>query len=119
MPTSVAAGTAAPIVALAARFNEASDANVLADIGALPEMADRIDSLIAEGTIGGSEPNVADYQVATSVALLLTLDDIKPLFAGRPAEELARRLVPDMPGHAPPVLPAEWLEPLTAARAAS
>jgi glutathione S-transferase len=66
--------------------------------------------------IGGSDPNVADFQVATSVALMLTLDDIRPLFAGRPAEALAQRLVPAMPGHAPATLPDEWLEPLRAAR---
>lgn len=116
MPISVATATAAPIIAAAAHFNEASDENVLADIGALPGMIDHVDQLIADGVIGREEPNIADYQVATSVALLLTLDDIRPLLAGRPAEELARRLVPDMPGHATPALPAEWLEPLSADR---
>lgn len=117
VPTSVAAATSPPIAALAARFNEATDENVLADLGALPGMVDHVEELIAEGVIGTDEPNVADFQIATSIALLLTFDDIRPLFAGRPAEELARRLVPGFPGHSPPVLPSEWLEPLAAARA--
>lgn len=118
MPTSVAAATSAPIVALAARFNAASDENVQADLAALPAMIDHVDELIGAGVIGGAEPNVADFQIATSIALLLTLDDLRPLLAGRPADRLARDLVPDFPGHTPPVLPAEWLEPLSASACA-
>ena len=117
VPISLAAATSAPIAALAARFNEASDENVLADLGALPAMIDHVEKLINDGVIGTDVPNVADFQIATSIALLLTFDDIRPLLAGRPAEQLARRLVPGFPGHSPPVLPSEWLEPLSAARA--
>lgn len=114
VPTALAAATAAPIVAMAVHFNEASDENVLADLGALPGMIDHVDELIEDGVIAAAEPNVADFQIATSIALLLTLEDLRPLLAGRPAEALARRLVPGFPGHTPPVLPAEWLEPLSA-----
>lgn len=116
LPVGVAAATAGPIVALGHRLNAADDDNVRADLAALPGMADHIDELIADGVIGGADPNVADYQIATSTALLLTFEDVRPLFAGRPAEELARRLVPDFPGYSPAALPAAWLEPLAAAR---
>lgn len=116
LPVAVAAATSGPIVALASKLNSADDDSVRADLAALPAMADKIDALIADGVIGGADPNVADYQIATSVALLLTMEDVRPLFAGRPAEELARRLVPGFPGNVPAALPAAWLEPLTAAR---
>ena len=53
------------------------------------------------GVIGGSERNVADFQIATSVRLLLTLDDVRPLIEGRPAERLARDVVPPYAGHVP------------------
>jgi hypothetical protein len=33
---------------------------------------------------------------------------------GRPAGRLATRIVEHFPGRTPPVLPPEWLEPLTA-----
>ena len=46
-------------------------------------------SLLRAGAIGGAEPNVADYQIAASTALLATLDDMGPLLAGRPALEQA------------------------------
>lgn len=117
LPVPLAAATAGPVVALGAKLNAAEDDRVRADLAALPAMADHIDELIADGVIGGEAPNVADYQIATSTALLLTFDDVSPLFAGRPAEELARRLVADFPGHSPATLPVEWLEPLRAARA--
>ncbi len=109
VPVSVAAATAAPIVAAAAKFNEATDENVREDLEALPTMIDHVDELIADGVIGGPEPNAADFQIATSVALLMTMDDLRPLIEGRPAGELARRIVPGFPGHAPKGLPPQWL----------
>jgi glutathione S-transferase len=113
LPVPVAAKTAPPIAKLSARFNKADDAHAIADIAALPGMLDRIDAYIAEGVIGGSEPNAADFQIAPSVALLMTLDDLRPHIEPRPAGGLARRLVPDFPGHTPPAFPAAWLEPLS------
>ncbi|HEX5714044.1 MAG TPA: glutathione S-transferase N-terminal domain-containing protein [Solirubrobacterales bacterium] len=112
MPIGLAVKTAAPIVALSARFNEASDANVQRDLAALPGMIDRVDELIAAGTIGGEQPNAADFQIATSIGLMRTMADLKPFIDGRPAAELAKRFVPDYPGHMPPILPPAWLEPL-------
>lgn len=119
VPVSVAAGTAAPIVALAARFNEATDERVRIDLSALPAHIDHVDELIAAGVIGGDEPNAADFQIATSLALLMTMDDVRPLIEGRPAGDLARRIAPDFPGHAAPALPPEWLERIREASAAS
>ena len=109
VPVSMAAATAAPIVAAAAKFNAATDENVREDLHALPTQIDYVDELIAEGTIGGTEPNAADFQIAPSIALLMTMDDIKPLIEGRPAAELARKIAPGFPGHAPKGLPPEWL----------
>jgi glutathione S-transferase len=117
MPVSMAAATAAPIVAAAAKFNKATDANVREDLHALPTMIDYVDELIAEGTIGGAQPNAADFQIATSVALLMTMEDVAPLIEGRPAADFARRIAPDFPGHAPKALPPDWV-PSPAAPAA-
>lgn len=112
MPIGLAMKTAAPIVALSARFNEASDENVRRDVAALPDLLDRVDALIAAGTIGGEQPNAADFQIATSIGLALTIDDLRPAIESRPAATLAQRIVPNYPGHTPPVLPPEWLAPL-------
>ncbi len=114
MPIGLAVKTAAPIVALSARFNEANDANARAALQQLPALLDRVDAFIAAGTIGGAEPNAADFQIATSVGLAMTMDDLRPAIESRPAGELARRIVPDYPGRMPAVLPPAWLEPLRA-----
>lgn len=117
LPIGLAVKTAAPIVALSARFNEASDENARADLAALPAMLDRIDAWIAAGVLGGEVPNVADFQIAPSLGLAMTMDDLRPAIESRPAGALARRLVPDYPGHTPPILPREWLGPLVAGAA--
>lgn len=106
IPTPIAARTAAPIVMAARRFNRATDENVRRDLAALPGMIDRVDELIEQGTIGGAERNAADFQIATSVSLLLTMDDVRPMIEGRPAERLARAIVPNQPGHMPRVFAA-------------
>jgi glutathione S-transferase len=118
MPIGLAMKTAAPIVALSARFNEASDENARRAIEALPALLDRVDALIERGVIGGPQPNVADFQIAPSLGLAMTLDDLRPAIESRPAGDLARRVVPNYPGKMPPVLPAAWLDPLARPQAA-
>jgi glutathione S-transferase len=106
IPTQVAARTAAPVAAAARRYNHAGDEAAARDLDALPGVIDRVDDLIEQGVIGGPERNAADFQIATSVSLLLTMDDLRPTIEGRPAERLAREVVPHQPGHLPRVYTA-------------
>jgi glutathione S-transferase len=78
----------------------------------VPPALDRIDGWITEGVIGGDQLNAADFQIATSVRLLMCFEDLEPAIAGRPAGELASRVVPKAPGRIARVYPAEWLQPL-------
>jgi glutathione S-transferase len=119
VPISLAMKTAAPIVALSAHFNEADDQHVRNSLAALPAMLDRIDGWIAAGALNGEQLNAADFQIAPSLGLAMTLDDLRPAIESRPAGELARRVVPSYPGHTPPILPPAWLEPLRSASAAA
>jgi glutathione S-transferase len=112
MPIGLAVKTAAPIVALSARFNEADDENTRRDLELLPGLLDKVDAYVESGVLGGERPNVADFQIAPSIGLALTLDDLRPAIENRPAGALARRFVPNYPGKMPPVLPPEWLTPL-------
>ena len=112
VPIGLAVKTGGPLVAAAARLNEASDENVERDLAALPDLLRRVDDYIAAGVIGNEEPNAADFQIAPSLGLALTLADLRPAIVNRPAGELAKRLVPNYPGHTLPILPAEWLAPL-------
>jgi glutathione S-transferase len=109
LPTSVAVATAAPIIWAEQKINKASAGAVQADLARLPELLDHVDALVADGVIGGEQPNAADYQIAPSVRLLMAFDQLRPLIEGRPAGDLALKLVPAFQGHIGPALPPEWL----------
>jgi glutathione S-transferase len=85
------------------------DATARAALDALPAQLDRVDALLAEGVIGGERPNAADFQIAPSVRLMLTFDQLRGPIDARPAGVHARRLVPDYPGRFRDVFPASWL----------
>ena len=108
----------APIVAVAIRMIRADDDTVRRDLPSFPDALERIDDWIAEGVLGSDAPNAADLQIAASLRLALTLDDLRPAIAERPAGALAVRAIPEFPGRAPPVLPPSWLEPVRDAQAA-
>jgi glutathione S-transferase len=112
VPIGLALKTAAPIVALASRLNEASDENVRAALAKLGGLLQRIDDLIAAGTLDGADLNAADFQIASSIRLAMSLQDLRPLIAARPAGRLAERVQPQLPGDIPPILPPAWLQPL-------
>lgn len=118
IPPALAIKTAKPIIAAESRIFGINDEVVKADLAAFPGWLDRIDGWIDDGTLGSEAPNAADFQIASGLRLAMTLDDLRPAIESRPAGELALRLVPDFPGRVPPVLPAEWVEPLRPAPAA-
>jgi len=72
-----------------------SDREIHNAIGAVGEVLDHVDDLIEQGVIGGEVPNVADFQIATSVRALLTVRDLDRATKGRPAADHAMRLVPE------------------------
>jgi glutathione S-transferase len=115
VPVSVAMKTAAPVIAISARVNESDDDAVRNTLVAFPDMLRKVDDWIAAGVLGGDQPNAADFQIATTLRLAMTLDDLRPAIENRPGGQLAKRIAPDYPGHTPPVLPPAWLEPLRAA----
>lgn len=108
VPVALAVKTAAPLVYLSKRFNEAYDEAIRRDLEALPGIVERIDGLLADGVIGDDEPTLADFQIATTIRLLMTMDDARPLVEGHEAARFAMRLVPEYPGYAPSTLPAAW-----------
>jgi glutathione S-transferase len=92
----------APRIARVARWrNRGGEAQARKDLAALPDQLDQVDAWIAEGVIGGGEPNAADLQIAPSIRLLATMDDVRPLLDGRPCLALALRLFPSYAGHLP------------------
>ena len=111
MPTAVLGPASPPTAWMAGKINKAGDEQVATDLRELPGHLDRIDVWIGEGVLGDpGQANVADLQIGSSLRLLMTLGDVRPLIAGRPCAQLAERWFWPSPGHAPAgVLPAEWL----------
>jgi glutathione S-transferase len=99
-----------PFIGALARKVGSTDESARADLAQLPIILDHVDALLAEGVIGGDEPNAADYQIGTSVRILESLEDFAPLVAGRPAAEHAARILPKLPvrGTLPSVARPEW-----------
>jgi len=104
LPAPLLARTAGPFIWAAGRANSATEATARADLAAFPAMFDRIDSLIEEGTIGGEALNIADYQIGSSIRLLMCFDDFRPALESRPAGQHALRVAPEFAGRIPPVL---------------
>jgi glutathione S-transferase len=81
-----------------------------ADLAGLPAKLDRVDAFVAEGIVGGEQPNAADLQIGATLSVLLVVGDVRPLIEGRPAEQLARRFFDDRPGVIPAgAFPAAWI----------
>lgn len=87
----------------------ATDESIRAQLAALPDQLDHVERLIAAGVIGGDQPNAADFQIATSVRVLLNFPQLRPLIESRPAAELAMRIAPRFGALLPIKLPAEWV----------
>ena len=114
VPTALAAKTAGPLIWMSSKYNHSTDENVQRDLGRMPELLAEVDRLIEDGVIGGPQPNAADFQIATSLRLLMNFDQLEPLIEAHPrAAELARRILPDIPGRIPPVFPAGWVPAAT------
>jgi glutathione S-transferase len=101
---------ALPLTARLMAFkNKARDEAARADLAALPGQLDRIDTWIAEGLLGGERPNAADLQIGSTIRLLMSIGDVRPLVEGRPAASLARYFPPLAGEIDAGVLPAQWL----------
>ncbi len=116
IPIGLAMTSAGLVARTEVWIHGASEDAARADMAALPGWIDHADELIADGVIGGAQPNAADFQIASSVRLLLTVGDVAPLLRGRPIADLALRLFPTFPGNVPAgAAPADWAPPASVA----
>jgi len=93
----VTARALTPIVPLFVAQAGATAARVERDREDLPGHLDHVDALLAAGTIGGETLNAADWQIGTTVRVLLAVEDLAALIEHRPAGAHARRVLPDHP----------------------
>jgi len=80
------------------------------DLQGLPAKLDHVDALIADGVLGGDEPNAADLQIGATMEVLLWVADLEPLLRDRPAARFAERWFPGRGGEIPAgAFPAGWV----------
>jgi glutathione S-transferase len=109
VPVSLLRPTTPVVARLMAIRNGARDDTARADLAALPGQLEMVDAWIAEGLLGGDLPNAADLQIGSTIRLLMSIGDVRPLIEGRPAAQLTRYFPPLIGQIEPGVLPAEWL----------
>jgi len=101
IPAALAVPAAVPLLWLDRRIHGVTDAAAEDALRRLPETLDRLDAAIERGDLGRRPSTAADFQVAASVRMLLTLDDLQALLANRPVTQLARQLIPRFTGRVP------------------
>ena len=82
---------------------------VHATLQELPGQLDAVDALLAAGVIGGEQPTAADFQLGSSLHLLVQVGDVRPLVEERPSARLLELFEPgkgDVPAGA---FPPGWV----------
>jgi glutathione S-transferase len=91
-PRTPARRTMARMVKLAFRMTKKQLADDQTRVG---EVLDRVDALIADGVLNGEQLNCADFQIATSLALVDYRLDVRAELRSRPAAGLMDRVLPE------------------------
>jgi glutathione S-transferase len=94
----------------------ATESAVRADLAEIPSMLDRVDQLLADGTLAVDPPNAAALQILTTVRTLDAFKDLQTHVRSHPCLDPARELFPGYPAELPQFLDPEWLEPLDPGR---
>lgn len=98
-----------PVAQVYVRFEGGGEEAARADVAALPDHLNRIDELIAAGTLNGEELNAADYQIGTTTRVLLNFPQLRPLLEGRPATGHAMRVIGGYGIELPVEVPPQWI----------
>jgi glutathione S-transferase len=93
------------------RYLEITAQRVHATLGELPTQLDAIDALQDAGVIGGEQPTAADFQLGSSLHLLVQIGDVRPLVEERPAAKLLSLFEPGKGDVSAGAFPPGWVPP--------
>jgi glutathione S-transferase len=97
---AVMAALTKPVAARRSAESGGDEATIREDVARLPGLLDHVDALVGAGVIGTDRPNAADFQILSSVRVLLDFKALPPA-ENRPSAQRARRLFPDWEGEMP------------------
>jgi len=91
------------------RYLEISAERIAAQLSGLTELLDIADELVDGGVICGEAPTAVDFQIGSSLQLLMAVGDLRPAIAGRPCGALVGELFEPSPADIPAgAFPAGW-----------
>ncbi|HYP54686.1 MAG TPA: glutathione S-transferase N-terminal domain-containing protein [Solirubrobacterales bacterium] len=90
------------------RYLEIDAQRAHATLRALPGQLDAVDVLLEQGAIGGDRPNAADFQLGSSLHLLVQIGDVRPLVEERPAARLLSLFEPGKGNVPAGAFPSGW-----------
>ena len=103
----VAARASRPLARYYARLIRADEPAVRRTLSALPQMLDRVDALLRDGTLVVAPPNAATLQILSTVRALDAFSDFHDLVTAHPCAAAAHQLFPRYPGPVPRFLPPD------------
>jgi glutathione S-transferase len=106
---ALAARLSGPIARYFARISGADEITAKRALDDLAGMLDRVDALLADGTLNPGAPNAATLQVLCTVRALHAFTDLHELVDAHPAAAAAREVFPEYPGPVPRFIPRAWL----------
>jgi glutathione S-transferase len=93
------------------KYHAVSCEKIAEDLGRIPGMTDEIESLAERGIVDGENPTAADLQLGSSIWVLGTIGDVKPIFEGSAALRIAERYFGEIPELVPAgAFPASWIK---------
>lgn len=92
------------------KYHKISSVQIAEDLEKFPGMIDEIDSMAEKGLVDGENPTAADLQIGSSIWVIGTVGDVRPVLAGSAAERIAERYFGEIPELIPAgALPASWI----------
>ena len=82
---------------------------VHATLQELPALLEAVDALLEAGAIGGEQPTAADFQLGSSLHLLVQIGDVRPLVEERPAAKLLSLFEPGKGDVSVGAFPPGWV----------
>jgi glutathione S-transferase len=92
------------------RYTGTTAERIAGELAKLPESLGLADELIEGGAIGGDEPTAADFQIGSSLHLLVQIGDLRPLIEAHQSGQLVERWFEPGPAEIPAgAFPAGWV----------
>ncbi|HRV60549.1 MAG: glutathione S-transferase [Solirubrobacterales bacterium] len=93
------------------KYHNISCVQIAEDLEKFPGMIDEIEGMAADGLVDGENPTAADLQIGSSIWVIGTISDVKPVIEGSAAERIAERYFGEIPEMIPAgALPASWIK---------